>query len=118
MIGSLKDQELNRLYKKIPNLKCKGLCSDSCGPIKASKREVERLEEVAGKKLKVNWTLTCSILTKEGKCSAYEVRPLICRLWGVVKKMKCPHGCEPEVWLSDRDAFHLMFKAIRIGGEP
>jgi hypothetical protein len=31
-----------------------------------------------------------------GKCKGHEVRPMICRLWGVADPMLCPYGCEME----------------------
>ena len=35
--------------------------------------------------------LTCPLLDKHGKCMVYTVRPMICRLFGSAKSMKCPH---------------------------
>src|SRR2546429_6087610 len=40
-------------------------------------------------------TLFRSML-RNGRCTVYEVRPMICRLWGMVEGMQCPHGCVPE----------------------
>jgi hypothetical protein len=38
---------------------------------------------------------TCPAL-KDGRCSVYDVRPTLCRLWGVVEDMPCPWGCVPD----------------------
>lgn len=53
-------------------------------------------------------TLTCPLLTPQRRCAAYESRPMICRLWGMVKKMRCPFGCRPSRWLSDCEADELL----------
>lgn len=54
-------------------------------------------------------------LTSANKCSVYFQRPLICRLWGTVKKMACPHGCQPTTWLSDQEAGLLIQKMEEVG---
>jgi hypothetical protein len=40
----------------------------------------------------------------------------ICRLWGVVPAMACPFGCQPDRWLSDREACLLLAEMRAIGG--
>lgn len=49
----------------------------------------------------------CTAL-KEKRCSIYENRPLVCRLWGVTKAMRCPFGCAPSSWVSDQEAGDLI----------
>ena len=39
-----------------------------------------------------------------------EVRPLICRLYGLVKRMACPWGCQPDRWMTDVEAYELLRK--------
>ena len=56
----------------------------------------------------------CTLLDVHGACSVYAYRPLICRLWGTVKRMQCPHGCEPERWLSDEEAHEMIQEVERI----
>lgn len=50
----------------------------------------------------------------DGRCSVYVVRPLLCRLWGMVDKMRCPHGCVPSRWPADDEikAIFACYKAI------
>lgn len=52
--------------------------------------------------------LTCTALFFTGLCTIYEHRPLICRTWGLVKKMACPFGCIPDRWMTDREFDALM----------
>jgi Fe-S-cluster containining protein len=132
---------VRRLYASLPRLECEGKCQASCGPVPVNRLELEELEARAGRKvphtllptdphdfnvlLTTDSTLCCLLLDRErGKCTVYDARPLICRLWGVVRDslMTCPHGCKPyvvskhgrkvETWLTNaqvRDLFRLMW---------
>ncbi|MDP1879296.1 MAG: YkgJ family cysteine cluster protein, partial [Actinomycetota bacterium] len=56
--------------------------------------------------------------TKTKKCSVYEVRPAICRLFGAVKgELVCPHGYAPEssALLSDKQAREILRKVDELG---
>lgn len=50
----------------------------------------------------------------DGLCSIYSVRPYICRIWGVVKALQCPHGCIPERWLMPHEEQRLRRELQRI----
>lgn len=59
------------------------------------------------------------MLTDEGRCSVYDVRPMVCRLWGLVPSMRCPYGCKPEGgYLSEREGMRMLLEANAIGGPP
>ncbi len=95
----------------VPSANCKGLCAESCGPIVPSFAEDMRIMERHNVSIDFDkTTLTCSLL-KDGKCSIYEDRPLLCRLWGVVEKMPCVFGCEtPTMSKKAEDkAFGLVY---------
>ena len=51
--------------------------------------------------------LTCPML-KDNKCSIYDKRPLICRLYGVVENMKCRFGCKPTRYLTNKEGVALV----------
>lgn len=126
--------QLDRLYAELPSIKCKGLCVDCCGPISMTQLEITRIAErvpsfpstarqmpiriasgqVVIAKGFVTDCETCPLLTKDGRCSVYPIRPLICRLWGLVQSMRCPHGCTPTRWVSPRESFKLLNEAERI----
>lgn len=113
-----KTERLKLIYARIPKLNCQRKCQEACGPIAMSRIEYKTLCERSGKsKLTVDDTLTCPIL-KDGSCSAYHDRPLICRLFGVVDspRLRCPFGCVPERWMSDREAGKLMDEVKKISG--
>ncbi|UWG96806.1 YkgJ family cysteine cluster protein [Dehalobacter sp. DCM] len=90
------EQRHLELYEKIPKFECKEGCVGCCGPIPFTKWEWERIED----KRKAT-ELNCPYAIK-GRCNIYEKRPLICRLYGAVRKMKCPYGCQPESFLSKK----------------
>lgn len=112
------DRELDALYATLPRLDCRGWCSDSCGPIATSMRERVRIEQHARRAITAEDPgPTCSMLTAEGRCGVYEIRPMICRLWGLVQRMPCPFGCRPEGGLlPDEEGARLLAEADRIGG--
>lgn len=116
-------RELKALYDELPHIECRGKCWDSCGPIEMSVIERRQVEAALGKPLAVtdgvNSCLTCNALTPLGTCSVYEVRPMVCRLWGMTETMRCPYGCVPEGGhLSDEEGFSLLGRALEIGGAP
>ena len=45
------------------------------------------------------------------------MRPLICRLWGVMESLPCPYVCRPEGgFLADIEGYRLIAAAWRAGG--
>ncbi|SDD60109.1 hypothetical protein SAMN04488581_2635 [Mycolicibacterium neoaurum] len=111
---------LERIYRSVPTVECKGLCSEACGPIDMAPAERDRipvvipspqdaLEAIAG-----GGSAACPALV-DGRCSVYEDRPLICRLWGAVESMPCPHGCEVTPGLlMDAGAHSLIGRSLRL----
>ena len=90
------------VWALIPSANCKGLCAESCGPIGAGLAERERIWERHGVALPDPFdggplALRCPLLTVDDRCSTYADRPTICRLYGVVEDLPCPHGCRPTM---------------------
>src|SRR5258708_6196795 len=107
----IKPKDLNRIkgiYNEIPAIKCKGLCVEACGPIGMTKVEWDILVDKTGKRPAVDNHGNC-IYLKDGKCSVYENRPLICRLFGTVEDMKCGFDCEVK-FLTREKAHELLSK--------
>jgi Fe-S-cluster containining protein len=112
---------LRDLWDQVPKMvDCKGLCHSSCGPVPASPLERKLIEERAGKRLGSRGNLTCSMLTPEGRCSVYSIRPLICRIWGAARGVPCVHGCKPERLLTLDEANKLMRDVLALspGADP
>lgn len=120
-------EALDALYRSLPQMNCKGKCASSCGPAPASPLEMDRIRRrgVAW----VDWTsvrlplgqemaMACSALdTKSGRCRAYEDRPMVCRIWGLVEELACPWGCVPEGgFLDSVHGLRLMNLSLWYGG--
>jgi Putative zinc- or iron-chelating domain len=112
------------IYARIPEVSCKGLCKESCGPIAMSKYEDRRLQELGVtipsmvdgvRAIESGEDYYCPAL-QAGRCSVYEDRPTICRLWGATASMPCPHGCTPSNALSQEESFDLLRLAGEAGG--
>ncbi len=107
-------RRIDAAYASLPALVCKGKCQHSCGPIAMSRLEWERVCDAVGHVPEGNESLVCPMLDQaRGTCTVYPVRPMICRLWGLVRKMACPFGCVPSRWLTDREASHLLLEMDR-----
>ncbi|MGH9095390.1 MAG: YkgJ family cysteine cluster protein [Acidimicrobiales bacterium] len=119
-----RELSLADVYARIPEVPCKGLCQESCGPIAMSQDEDRRLRELrvtipsmaegvaAIDRGEEYW---CPAL-RDGRCTVYDDRPTICRLWGATRSMPCPHGCTPNDALSQEESFDLLALAARAGG--
>jgi len=104
---SKKLRVLREIYSAIPSAGCKGLCVEACSTVPVFSFELEQLEAAAGRKLSTHVVGddlilgnavgdSCPLLVM-GLCSVYDHRPLICRAFGSVEGLPCPHGCRPEV---------------------
>lgn len=109
----MKYKTIEDIYSKIPHIHCKQKCQQACGPIMMSDFEEKAINAIYGEtdfsleSAMERKCLTCPKLSK-GKCSIYQHRPLVCRLFGVVKEMRCPWGCSPKRWLKREEARELI----------
>lgn len=106
---------LDQLYAELPHLECKGLCQEVCGIIPATKPEQWRIMGLLGR-APVQLSPECPLLV-DGRCSVYQHRPLICRLWGMVEdddRMRCKYGCVPDRWLTAKEAHEYLARAEEI----
>ena len=94
---------VNKIRKMLPTFTCKKGCTSCCGSI----MPMTKYEYDAIKEKKVALGVICPYITKTG-CSIYTERPLICRMFGLVARMKCSHGCGSDVMLSDEQEFELL----------
>jgi Fe-S-cluster containining protein len=126
MNAKQREAALRRLYATLPKIACQGKCAQSCGPISMATPPHEQARvELKGKRPlttvthPTNGPLTCSMLDENRRCSVYKDRPGICRLWGLVVTMRCPHGCEvtPRL-LTDKEGWEFVRKLIYFGGRP
>lgn len=107
-------RRLDVLYAELPALDCKGLCAESCGPIRMSRAEWVRITDRLGHEPEALPDGTCPMLT-DGRCSVYDIRPMLCRLWGIVEVMPCRFGCEPARPLTREEGYVFLERAAAIG---
>lgn len=115
--------ELDALYAQIPDVGCLGLCQAACGPIGMGEAEYARLQEpgmppvVRVDPMRVPFTpASCAALTLLGQCAVYRLRPMVCRIWGAVASMRCPHGCRPEGGFMDETTGQvLLMRSLMVG---
>lgn len=129
---------LDDLYAQLPALECKGLCHDSCTAIDASELERERLrergvelsQEPAAQQL-VRYRRTgevprCPALGPLNTCTVYDVRPFVCRAFGLVydpdvlpgdarrQVMMCDHGCVPDGVITTAELHRILADIERL----
>lgn len=116
---------IEKVYEHVPDVHCKGLCTDTCTVIMMSVHEARRLRqngtplqhaEVMLGKVLAGDHVRCAALV-DGRCTVYELRPLICRLYGATEDMECEHGCRPDGPLIPAEEAHRMIDLVReLGG--
>ena len=128
--------ELREVWSLIPNIKCEGKCYGACttldftSPIEKKAVRSYRIErrlpyfefkvlsppspEIAKHQAEGHepndGCLTCPYLTAQKRCSVYDVRPILCRIYGVSEILRCPFGCQPERVLTVDESSLIMGK--------
>ena len=71
-----------------------------------SRLEWIRIIRKLGYKPKGKPSLVCPML-KHGRCSVHDIRPTICRLFGLMDdpRMRCPFGCVPDRLMSTEEGY-------------
>lgn len=117
---SVEDQ-FDALYAELPQIECRGLCWDSCGPIPATAPELRRIRRAGYDITQPNHTPgVCPALTLFNRCAVREIRPLICRLWDVSEGMPCTFGCRPSdgrPLLTDKETYEIIARGYEIAGD-
>lgn len=83
---------------KLPVMKCDEGCGDCCGPVPVTHSEYDRVIEYAQKHsiTPMKQGITCPFY-QEGKCKVYEVRPLICVVFGHSERLVCSKGYNKNI---------------------
>lgn len=117
LTAAQKENVLKRLYAAIPEMDCLPGCTACCGHTAWSRFEWYRLAP----EVRANFNffrLGCDFV-KNGRCSVWNDRPFMCRIfgtvepgeqpWGQIKNAvsRCPHGVEPESRLAAEQAKKL-----------
>jgi hypothetical protein len=123
-MGAGGELTIEQIYSRVPLIVCKGLCHEVCGAIPVYPAEpifqISTFTDLVGpgrygdRVMFSEETMSCPHLSAEKRCTHYEQRPLICRIWGVVVGMPCEFGCKPERALTDKEAHQLLRQASRL----
>lgn len=128
---------LDELYAQLPPLECKGRCHDTCTAIDMSVLERERIADTTGVDIPAplyplkrafidGRPPRCPALGPLNTCRVYEVRPFICRAFGMVLTsrddphggpMMCDHGCIPDGVLSHPEFVKIMREILALSQE-
>lgn len=116
------EEQLAALWATLPDIECRGRCWDSCGPIKMTSPEhalVQRAGIAIPDAVHDGSAYLCPALTMLKRCAVYDVRPLVCRLWGISENMPCNYGCQPigRPRLTDRETWAVLAEGFRIAGD-
>lgn len=112
---------LEDLYARLPRVNCKQLCGGTCGPILLTDLEADRLRRADPQRRAIRVVgdgarARCVYLSPRERCAVYAVRPLICRVYGAVRRLSCYHGCTPDRWLTDREFLEIAKAIERLAG--
>ena len=90
-------------------MRCDTDCGDCCGPVAVTETELQRVARFIAERriVPVEQGITCPLYLG-GACAVYEVRPLPCRVFGHVEKMRCSRGYNVNV---DERQVHRMIRA-------
>ncbi len=104
-------------YDKIPVVKCKGLCQEACGPLLLLKKEMEVIRKEFNTTLITDQTGSCNALCKAtGTCKVYSARPWVCRAFGAMEGLECPHGCNTVPLVPQKEGDKLLKSIRKVGG--
>ena len=103
-----------QLYKKIPRFECIEGCTDCCGPVPWTDHELKRAGLTAPPPERED--KSCGFANKG--CAIHAARPLMCRLFGTVEDLRCPHGRGPLVLLKPEEAHDLVRRYKRLRPQP
>src|SRR5205823_10623376 len=109
---------LDALYAQLPRVQCRGLCATACTRIPLTELEAARLRAASPTRQAPQTTPEgrCIYLNARDRCTQDNDRPLICRAYGVVNAMSCPHGCEPDRWMDDLEFLRIAQAIESLGG--
>ena len=124
---------LRAIYDHVPNIKCKGLCHPTCASIPVQHVEYAHIVVNGLVEIDENHILgvqggkhiirrdaskggVCPML-KDKRCSIHDLRPLICRIYGVAEGLACEFGCKSEGMITRKEVDLLIDELEQINKE-
>ena len=132
--GRIKPESIARMreiYAAVPKVNCKGLCAPACTNVPIMPLEALYLTRKHGAAVEMGRHRTkdfptlgsnapCQFL-KDGRCSIYNDRPLICRMYGHdippvegFRPLECTHGCTAETPFTVGEFLHLTAEMMLV----
>ena len=109
------------LYGLIPDMACPSGCADCCCVVRFSRYEMAqistaRIVRAVFTRFRQATTQKCPYMTENNRCSIYQVRPFVCRLFGTadIERLRCPKGIRPKKMLSAEEAEKLINQFLKI----
>lgn len=95
---------------EFPPMRCDDGSGECCGPAPATQAELDRVVEyvIKNKLTPKDQGLTCPLYLN-GRCSVYEVRPLVCRAFGHVDGMNCARGYNTNIPSNGQPETHTFY---------
>jgi Fe-S-cluster containining protein len=93
-------KSINELYEKIPRSICAEGCFKCC---------INMIQFTPGEEKEMggyDYNGKCPYIIN-GKCSIYEKRPFVCRIYGTSEMLKC-NDCIPERYLTEKETRALV----------
>lgn len=113
-------EALAELYAELPQMQCKGLCSDSCYSLMQTPLEQAYVRAETGVELGLVQTppTACPALGMLNRCTVYEARPMICRLFGMTPGLRCQYDCEPVGgFLTGQQFYEFLARVAELDGD-
>jgi Fe-S-cluster containining protein len=102
---------LRQLYAKIPSFLCIEGCTDCCGPVPWTDVELAEIGRSAPPPERSDKRCPFSL---SGRCDIHDRRPLMCRLYGAVEDLRCPHGRGPLQLLTVEEGHAIVRRYKRM----
>jgi len=119
--GGRQTRLIDAVYATVPPTDCTGACAaKECTVTHFAPAEAARLPVAPPLRTVLNQSDPCPFLTPGGRCSVFELRPMICRLYAAAEEgyLVCPHGCRPTGrGLSHAETLAAM-NAVQVLGTP
>lgn len=82
----------------LPTMECKPNCGGCCGIVLCKEHEFQAVNKHAADKgiEPIKQGATCPWY-QQGACQVYDARPFVCRLFGHVESLVCPHGFNQNI---------------------
>lgn len=114
-------RHMKKIQQQVPVIECKGLCAEACQSVPITPVESYFLISTTGVKVQPakpnppgEWTpmlgrnTVCPFL-QQGRCSIYNDRPLVCRIYGhPAMGVECKYGCKNNHPINDERAMQLL----------